>query len=170
MQEILALQKEKNGSILVTDQKNSLTNFYSKIQQRLNQIIFSWFNKIDLNENDNKFFFKIISLNFPFNNFTSHFLQQNLLIIQKLNQEISPENIEIHFKYFLLSIRPNGKPSPQPFFQLASSFLLFYQSLNQFQRPNFISHGIHYMLKYLLRDNQWGTYSIIFLLFFFTWN
>lgn len=87
LQEILALQKEENGSILVTDEKISLTHFYSKIQQILNQIIFSWFNKIDLNENGTKFFFEIIPLNFPFNHFTSHILQQNHLIIQKLNQE-----------------------------------------------------------------------------------
>ncbi|OHS95717.1 hypothetical protein TRFO_10360 [Tritrichomonas foetus] len=149
---------------------------YSEISHFLFQNFEKWFHESN-DENDLMIMFKIVSTNFIFNHFTSYFLKQyNKNIRNKNNNVINNNHKNIKnneekttaidlFKYFILNVRPNGKPNQNPLFELTNSLFFFLiQVLNTDlynQYPNFLNYGIKYILDYLLNDNEWGPYSAI---------
>lgn len=139
-----------------------------EISHILNKSLDVWFHNNDkcLEEDDIIIFLKIISTNFSFNHFSS--------IYKKMHPDKSKDacdlsdmenQIEITFKKFLLSVRPNGKPSSRPLFELSTSFLMFFHQLKYSEfyitHQKFVSYGIHYILDYLHKDNEWGPYAIL---------
>lgn len=142
------------------------TSSTKEISRALYKYLDKWFNtEKSISDEDIVIFFKIISTNFPFNHFSSAYNKMHPIIKQESFLNDAPNQIEITFKKFLLAVRPNGKPNPQPLFNFTTSFLMFFHQLKYsdffISHQNFIANGIHYILEYLHNDNEWGPYSVI---------
>lgn len=139
-----------------------------EISRALHNSLDVWFHN-DGDENlindDIIIFFKIISTNFSFNHFSNVYNKIHPSFKHELQTDNESNQIEIIFKKFLLSVRPNGKPNPNPLFNFTSSFLIFFHQLKYSEyfltHKKFVSSGIHYILDYLHNDNEWGPYSVL---------